>query len=223
MKKQQIKIIEASKLVEDMSLYPRSQVDNYHIAEIAEAREAGISLPPLIAESTSYRIIDGLHRRRAEIRLYGENAKLKVILKSYKNDAEMFLEAMRLNASHGRNLTSHDRARCVIMANEFHIPEEDIATSLNIRIQKVDELLKSHTATEAKNGTKPIKKTIKHLAGTVLSKRQMEVVPKLGGMDQAFYVRQLLLLIDNDLLDTENEGLIALLKELTGKLKALKL
>jgi len=48
----------------------------------------------------------------------------------------------------------------LILASDFHIPEDAIATCLNIRVEKVMSLLKSHTVTEAKNGKKAIKKAI---------------------------------------------------------------
>jgi hypothetical protein len=71
------------------------------------------------------------------------------------------------------------------------------------------------------NGQIPLKRTLHHMAGQSLSKTQVEAQEKLGGMDQGFYVNQLIVLIENDLVDTGNAKLmqnIVKLAALLGKL-----
>ena len=96
--------VKATELVQDYDLYPRAQVDGYHVREIAEALEAGVSMPPVIAEKGTKRVVDGFHRIRAAQKIHGATAKIEVVFKVYGSEAELFREAMRLNADHGRNL-----------------------------------------------------------------------------------------------------------------------
>jgi len=47
------------------------------------------------------------------------------------------------------------------------------------------------------------------MAGKELTPEQAEANRRLSGMEQLFYVNQLILLIENDLLDRSNEKLLA--------------
>ena len=69
--------MQAAQLVEDFSLYPRSQVDGSHVQRLSEALLAGETLPSIIVDESG-RIIDGFHRRRAVMRAYVMRPKLRL-------------------------------------------------------------------------------------------------------------------------------------------------
>ena len=52
------------------------------------------------------------------------------------------------------------------------------------------------------------------MAGQSLTKKQLEANGKLGGQEQGFYVTQLILLLENNLLDREDGVLMTKLKRL---------
>lgn len=54
----------------------------------------------------------------------------------------------------------------------------------------------------------PLKNTVRHLAGKVLTTKQVDGNVKAGGMNQLFYVNQIVNLLENDLLDFSNMKLI---------------
>ena len=212
--------MKCSELVLDFDLYPRAQIDSQHVASIGEAEEAGVELPPIVADKKSKRVTDGFHRVRSRVRRDGPDAEISVVLKSYQTEKEMFLDALRYNASHGRKLSPYDRAHSILLAGNMGLDAASVATAMAMTVEKVEGLV---TSKSAKCGSRsvPIKRTIGHMAGKRLSKPQVEANKKLGGMNQLFYVNQLVTLIESDLLDLENEDLMETIKRLCKLLDGL--
>lgn len=210
--------IAIAELVLDFTIYPRAEVQAQHVASLVDALEAGVTLPPIVADKKSKRVVDGFHRYNANRRVYGDDAKIDVVLKSYPNESALFLDAMRLNAGHGRALTSFDRAHCIIAAEHLKIEPAQIAAALAITVDRIGELKankigKLHIVGKTDRSI-PIKRTISHMGGQQLTQKQSDANDKLGGMNQLFYVNQLVLLIENDLLDRSNSHLMAALRNL---------
>jgi hypothetical protein len=213
-----------SELVFDFGLYPRQRIDTQHLAAMCRAVEAGADLPPIKADKKSKRIIDGFHRARTQQRIVGDDATIQVVLKAYKNEQEMLLDAIQSNANHGRNLSPFDRAHAILLGANLGIDTKALAGALTTTVDEVDALVtrKSATVGTGKLETRvPIKQTIGHMAGKRLSKGQAEAVAKLGGMNQLYYVNQLITLMESNLLDRHNEDLIEGLRKLHGLLDAM--
>ena len=213
-----MKQMKLSALILDFSLYPRGEIDNQHAHYIQQAMESGTEMPPIVIDRKSRRIIDGFHRHRAYLKRFDEHHEVEVIEKTYKGEAEMFIDAMRFNAGHGRALSTYDRAHCLVRADELGITPEQIADALHLTSDALGEI-RSGRLGLLNGGAIPIKRTISHMAGKSLTREQQEANGKLSGMHQLFYVNQLLLLIDNDLVMTENEQLMSGLVKLRGALE----
>jgi hypothetical protein len=224
-----MKKVEVAKLILDFTLYPRCQVDSQHVSYMCESLKAGVELPPVVIDEASFRVIDGFHRVTAVKRFSGDTGKVTVIFKKYSSEQEMFSDAMRYNASHGRSLTQYDRSHCIIRAEELNIDEETLAKCLNVTVDKIGELRRTRigelkTSTKAKKNARfkrqiiPLKRTIEHMAGLELTQSQVNANEKLGGMNQQFYINQLISLIENDLLNMSDERLMKRLEVLSGLL-----
>lgn len=213
--------IKLTELVEDFDLYPRGDVDSGHVAHIADAIESGADIPKILICAKSKRIVDGFHRKRAWQRILGNDGEIEVIAKTFKDEKEMFLEAMRLNAGHGRNLTSYDRTIAIEKAIRLDIEPSAIATALNLKAERV-EMFKVERCAKIENTRRlvALKQPIRHFAGQTMTLEQSEVVPKLGGNNALFYVNQLKMLIQHDMIDSENENVMTGLEELAGVIKA---
>jgi hypothetical protein len=213
-----------SSLVFDFSFYPRSNVDTQHVGYIAQAVEGGATLPPVVIDKKSKRIVDGFHRTRAYRNLYGDDHEIECVEKAYKSDKAMFLDAMRYNAAHGRRLTTHDRAHCINLAQEFKMELDGVATALQMTLDKTKQMKVGRFGEMRVGKTKravPLKRTIANVvSGKTLTPRQVEANDRLSGMTQVFYVNQVIELIEADLLDVKNENLIerlAYLRDLIGR------
>ncbi len=217
-------MIQLTDLVLDFDFYPRAEVDPQHVHYIYEAILAGVQLPAIIVDKKSKRIVDGFHRYRAYVRA-DEDAKVDIVFKSYKTDMEMFLDAMRYNAGHGRSLTKFDRVHCMIRADALHIELNQVAAALSMTTDAVGKLKVNRIGSLRVANRKvltPLKRTIEHMTGKTLNKRQSEVNEKLSGMNQLFYVNQLTMLIETGLLDYDNTALLESLEKLAGLINNLQ-
>lgn len=205
-----------SELVLDFDLYPRGSVDGYHVAEIAAAMEAGSEMPPIVIDKESKRVVDGFHRWKAYRRHFGEDHEVSCVEKKYENEAAMFVEAMKYNASHGRALTQHDKTHCAMLADKLGISLDVVSESLNLTVSRVETLTRERVSGGKGLERIPLKRTIRHMSGKKLNKRQVEANKKFSGMEQQFYVNQVIELIESDLLDTGNVELMQRLEYLVS-------
>jgi hypothetical protein len=208
-----MRTMKCAELVLDFAMYPRTDVDGQHVSYIVQAMEADTEMPPVIIDKKSKRVVDGFHRIRAAMRRRGKDATIRVVEKEYRNDSALFLDAIRYNASHGRRLSTYDRSHCAINAANLGISDRSLAGALNVAPSFLGELRTDRSAIHGPLQV-PIKQTIKHKKGQVLTTRQVSANKKLGGMNQLFYVNQILLLIRNELLDRRNKRLMRRLGDL---------
>jgi len=215
------KTICVAELVEDMDIYPRHAIDTSHVQALSFALEAGTTLPPIVADQKSKRIIDGWHRKRAYRRIHGPEAIVDVELVSYKNEAEMKLDAICRNAQHGRRFDAIDRTRCVIMLRGAGFNDGKIALALNVPEKRVEKLaIKIATAPKSAEQNVPgsnvitLKRSVSHLKGTVLSKSQAKAHASLPGTSFLLIARQLCLGLTEKMVNMEDERLIEQLAEL---------
>lgn len=213
-----LKTVRASDCVVDPSLWPRKSVSASNIAALRAAREAGAKLPPIVVDAATMRIVDGVHRREEVLRSDGDDATLRAELREYSSDAELFLDAVRLNAVHGEKLTAYDRAHTAIRAEELGIDPDLVASALSITVDQLGKLTVRKTALDSNGSPVPIKRTIAHLAGRTLSPRQEIGNRRAGGHTLTFYAEQIITAIDHDTVDWQNVSVIEALTRLAAKL-----
>lgn len=228
-----IKNVKLSALVLDFSIYPRAKVDPQHSSYIAEAMRAGRYVLPIIVEEKSLRIIDGFHRFRAHriIADPGADPEVPVEVRNYDTEADLLRDAIKLNSTHGKALTTWDRKHAINLAENCGITDETIAEDLAITLERVillrGGMARKHASTsppavgDTSGPRIPLKRMLYHMAGRELSQAQVDAQEHLLGVNQTALVSQLLLLIRNDLVDTDNPRMIDSLRELRDLLNGL--
>lgn len=207
----------AADLIEDFKLYPRNSVDDYHVSALAESIRAGAKLPPLVADRASKRLTDGFQRRRAFLKVNGPEARVRVILREYADESEMFLDAAQMNAGHGRRLSAFDQVHCISRAEDLGISFERMAVALSLTKDRMEILGQRRTA----DGS-PLKVTMAHLSGQRISPDQKDFNDhRAGGKQQLFYLRQVIGLIESDSLDLSNDHVRAAVERLQGLLNGI--
>jgi len=214
-------MIKIAELVEDTGIYPRISIDAQAVGYLVEAIVSGVVLPAIIVCRATRKIIDGFHRVRAFRRIFGDEAEIEVVFKDYASDKERFLDAMKYNSAHGSRLDRCDRVHCAHIAKELRIGLALVSDALHMQAKRFKELVAERTATAGK-AAQPValKRTIEHMGGRKLTTQQEEANRKLSGMRQSFYVNQVIILIENDLIDKEDAELLermALLREKLGE------
>lgn len=213
--------VKLAELIEDPELYPRHAVDGVHVAGLVRALEAGATLPPMVVDKKSMRIVDGFHRSHAYRRFLGDDGVVEITFKEYKNEADIVADAISMNASHGRRLDGMDQVRAVILAERVGLSAKTIARVLVITEARVEEL-RVRVATVAASSedavpgthTVALKQSIIHMQGKRLTIEQAEAHRSLPGTSMRLLVDQLSKAIRTDLLDREDESLMAVLDEL---------
>lgn len=216
-----------AKLVEDLELYPRHNVDAMHVQSLHEAIVSGKTLPPIVADQKSKRIIDGFHRVRAYRRALGENGTVEVELVAYKSEADMKRDAVCRNASHGRRLDAIDRVRSVIMLRSSGFDDPDIADALNVSVKAVEKysIRVATTGLGADNGAVPgtstitLKRSVAHMAGEKFTAEQSRAHSMMPGTTFDLIARQLRTAIDTKMIDLNDETVVGELKLLLVSLK----
>jgi hypothetical protein len=211
--------VKISRMVIDFKLYPRVHLNDYHVEEIVEALKAGTQFPPITIDKATRRVTDGFHRIEANRKLYGETAVIEANLKEYKDEAEMFEDSVRLNSSHGQGLSKMDKAHCLAKAEEFDIEPTEIATLLNLTTEKANELISNRMAL---SGDKKVvlKGSTAWMAGKNITSEQVRYNTKAGGMNQTFYINQVIAMLENDAVDWENDLVTNGLNKLSKLLEA---
>lgn len=213
------KRVKLSKLVLDYNFYPRQHLNSYHVNEIMEALKAGAYVPPITADKSSLTVVDGWHRIEAFRRLSGDDAQIDVDLKEYASQAEMFQDAIRLNASHGQALSAMDGAHCLAKAKEFQLEQAVVATLLNITTERAEDLVSNRMAISS-DGPIVLKGSTAFLAGRRLTQEQVDYNRKAGGLHPTFYINQVIAMLESDSVNWDDTKIVSALKKLSEILPA---
>jgi hypothetical protein len=190
--------MQLSKIVVDESLYPRSGVSEINVHRLVSALKTGARLPPVVIEKKTCRLVDGRHRYEAYTRL--KRPSVDVIEKAYRSEAELFADAVRLNVGHGEPLDHYNVRSAVIRLTEYGFAKEAISEVVRLPLEQIVKIERGYVASDASTG-RPValKGGLSHLAGSKLDKEQLEVNRHFSGGKVIFYVRQLIGLVQHDM------------------------
>lgn len=216
-----------AEMVEDMSIYPRHAVDDSNVSRLVLAHKAGAQLPPPVIDERSKRIIDGWHRIRMYRRVLGDNASIEVETRDYASEAEMVLDAVTLNAVHGRALDRIDQVRVVLLCQQAGIEKVAIAAALHIPTDRVEKLQvrvaqapKSRTGAATGTDSIALKRPVAHMAGKKLTEQQARVHISLPGTSFLLIARQLSDACSAEMVNREDAKVMAALSALHDTLGA---
>jgi ParB-like chromosome segregation protein Spo0J len=188
--------ISIEKIVVDPSLYPRSSVNDFTIHRMMAALEVGTQLPPITVEAKTFRLVDGRHRYETH-----KQKGLKTIdaeEKTYKNEADLFADAVRLNIGHGQPLDTYCVRNAIIRLETYGYTKEAISEVVRLPLEDIGKIERGFANDET---GKPIalKGGLSHLAGHTLDQQQREINRRYSGPKAVFFVRQISGLLANDM------------------------
>jgi len=184
-------------LIVDFDMYPRNEVSDQTIAGLIDALQCGRELPPITVCKETNRIVDGVHRFRAYRKLNYET--ITAISKTYKNDAELFEDAVRLNSDHGRALDSYDLKKIIIVLGKYEYSNDQIANIVHIPPAKLEKITRSFAIDKESGEPVPLKRGVLQFAGAPITKQQQQVVKSSSGMEGTYHARQLIMLLEADM------------------------
>jgi hypothetical protein len=216
-----VDMVRVGELVIDYGILPRGAVNFAHVGTLKNAALAGASFPPVIAERSTKRVVDGLHRYTMYMQLYGEEHEVEVEFRDFADENELWLAAVAANSTHGLAYTTYDRRRILVEAERRGISREVISSAIKMPVEKVEKKLADGSAfVKTPIGQRervPLRTGLKGLAGRDLNKKQVEANEK-AGMRAEYHCEALVALLRAGLLSwcTKNVrgAVMALHKEL---------
>jgi hypothetical protein len=214
--------IPIAELIEDLSIYPRTQVSDVNVTNLVGALEAGYELPPLIVDRKTKRIVDGFHRRRAHLKVFGVDTSIVAELRTYSDDADLLKEAVALNTSHGLNLAEIEKRRVVLRLSELGVDDNEIAVALHVQPDRVTKIRVRVATVLNDDGAairlEPLKRPMFHFQGGVMSEEQAKAAKSAPGVSYSLLAKQLGDGLQHHLIDGNDGRTLAALKLLRRQL-----
>ena len=206
-----------SSLKRNYNIYPREGLDGFNVIRIRNAIEAGVELPPVIADKKTKMVIDGFHRIEAVKLISGPDGEILVDYHEYKNLAEMFLDAVRLNAAQGKTLLPNDIERIIEVAHDLEITPKYLAGALSMTASRIKGFEPTRIDASISVQDPGIQRARSVVAELV---KIPEVIKKKKPENkcQLYFIRQVINFIEQGV-DMEDEKLMGRLEELYRLLK----
>lgn len=208
-----IKQLKATDLIWDTTLYPRQDVSSVHISELADALRMEQKLPAIVVDQDSKRIADGVNRWKAYQKVFGPDCLIPCDVRRFANEKDLFLFAVSSNTAHGLGLTPFEKTKCLLEGDKLGITREEMGIALRLPPERAERMT-AKTAYRAIPGGNdseliPLKGALQHLAGSVLTKKQIAANAYSGGMRPLYYVNQVALLLESGVCKDAGQELVA--------------
>lgn len=216
-----IATLAVGELVEDLRLYPRTQVSGTNVTNLVAALEAGVTLPPPIADEASKRIVDGFHRRQAYLRMFGPSYAIPVELRRYASEAEIYRDAVSLNAAHGLPLQSFEKRKVALRLRDEGVDDRAIAVVLHTTPDRIEKICLRVATVTQDNGSvrlEPLKRPLFHFQGLAMTEQQAKVHKSAPGTSYLLIVQQLRDALRHNMVDGQDRVLMETLRELAVEL-----
>lgn len=213
--------IRVADLVEDLDLYPRTDVSSVHVSTLAAAIESGAALPPPVADRKSKRLTDGFHRRRAYLKVLGPDAVIQVRLEDYTSEAEMYRAAVAYNVTHGLPLQSFEKQKIALRLRDAGEDDESIAAVLQMTPARIEKICLRVATVTQDNGSiryEPLKNPLKHFQGQQMTREQAVAQKSAPGTSYLLVIKQVRDAVRHNLINDSDGRVIDELRGLAGDL-----
>jgi ParB-like chromosome segregation protein Spo0J len=188
--------IAIDKIVIDESIYPRNGVSALNLTRLKHALESGVRFPPITIEAKTNRLVDGRHRYEL-YKLCGLKT-IEATEKVYKNEADLFADAVRLNISHGIPLDHYTIRNAILRLETYGYSKQAISEIVRLPAPQIEKIERGFANDES---GKPLalKGGLSHLHGQTLDQQQQELNRRYSGTRATRAVQQLIGLLANDM------------------------
>ncbi len=213
------RIVKLSELVFDEELYPRFKTDWLTVYQYTEAMKSGSVFPPIVVgvwRGKKY-VIDGWHRCEA-VRKLGRDC-IKAVIKKYKKYRDMFADAVRYNSTHGRMLSSQEKARIIQKLNQMGFSKVQISEIVKVPVEKIErfevKVVRNVVTGKPIVLKAPVEEAVQKNPEILEKIERGEISQEsLATRTQKHILRQLLELLKNDLLDVTDREIAEYLSEI---------
>lgn len=213
--------IKINKIIVDQDLYPRVQFGYYTAFGYSQKIKAGVKLPPIAVAKNKKGIIyliDGLHRIEA-LKILQETEIEAEILEGLTRK-EMLLESIKRNTTHGKMLSSPDRAKAIKLMQEQGIETYEISEIIGIPVGDIQNFVVKRVANSVTGEEIYLKRELRQLAGTEINDKTIESNRYFAGVSAFRLINELIYLLENDLVNMRKQNVknsFLKLRDLIGK------
>jgi hypothetical protein len=130
-------VLKIADLIMDWKLYPRKEIDHVVAEKYAAAMRTGSVFPPIrigLLNGKSI-IVDGVHRVTARKLLNIEY--MDAVVERFDSEADLFAEAVRLNAGHGKTFTDVELRENIKRLQKYKFSVKDIQTIVSVPASEI--------------------------------------------------------------------------------------
>ncbi len=202
--KTEIKLLKISSIKMDKKLYPRTGIDWTTCARYYNALKSGAEFPPIVVarRRLSYVLIDGAHRLKAFKDAKETHIQVEVLIGL--SDKQIYLEAIKRNASHGRQFSTQEVAKITITLKEWNMSGKDISELINIPVDKLDDFIAKRLSATTGGKSEILKAPLKHLAGTLQDENQITEQGVLASRGQGQLLDSVVVMLQNNWFNLES-------------------
>jgi hypothetical protein len=207
-------------ILTDERYYPRNEIAWREIQRYCHALNLEAEFPPIVVAKRDdrYVIIDGRHRFEAYRKL--KKAKIPALITKLP-EAQWFAEAVRLNCIHGHPLSYQERIRAAMVLARQKFSFEQIERIVSIQTQALKEAIKQRGHWVHPEDIRPVvlkapvaQAALKHNREWLEAKAEHleNEQNNLSGQSFQALIRDLLTLLENDLIPDDDECFDLLIK-----------
>jgi len=222
-KTKKVKVLE---LIQDWKIWPRHEagkLDSTNVKKLKEILLSGREFnTPIVIDAKSLRIIDGFHRCRALLDVFGDEAEIEVVLREYEDEVAMRIDAAHYANSGSLQLTPKDKVHFALGMRRDHVPWPLIADALDMDVERVRKLVDGRSVT-TQDGVKiavsaAATTMVENLGGKKADREQEHFARTANGSPPMMHARMLINALKAQGAVVFDEKTIAMLRELESLL-----
>ena len=216
------RLLKISKIFFDKELYPRINPNWLVIYDYSNSMKAGAKFPPITVAlyEGKYYLIDGKHRIEAT-KNNREDYIHAEILKNLTRE-QIYIEAVKRNISHGYPLSPKEKKDIILKLEEMKYDRAFIQDLVLIPMDKMTNLI-ANSLIRSATGQVILKAPIQNLAGGYYEGDLEEDQKVFASYSQEHLLRQVIQILDKNMMDTINPRVLILWRELKRKIIDIKL
>lgn len=212
-------IVKLDEVLLDEELYPRRKESWVTAYGYSQAMKAGSKFPPIVVANHKGKkyLIDGWHRMQAYRKNGVEYADAEVF--KAKDRTEMYIEAVRRNATHGRPFTFQERVGIIDKLGKMNVSNETISKIVGIQIEKMESIKIERITNTVTGKTVILKSPMKHFSGHVIQNGEAEVQEQITGVrSQVQLIDMVTNMLEEGAFDMDNPAVVKCLERLSDML-----
>jgi len=206
-------ILRIRDIVRSETIYPRNQVNRVVCYKYSQMLKAGANFPPVLVGSFRKKLflIDGWHRTEA-LEMNKEEFVQAIVHDGFKSLDEMYIEAVKQNIGHGYQMSSNEITRAILRMKDLKFSIEKISEIVRIPIRDIKPFVIKRVTNSVTGEPIFLKKSVQNIAGTEIE--HPEKIESLSGLSQLELVNNIITILKEGWLDTNNKRLMGRVKTL---------